>query len=111
MKNLLATILLFASPFLLAQDVIILAGHMFDAEKGSFRERVSIHIEGERISKVVDGYASDYPSTTEIIDLKNEWVLPGLIDMHVHIESESGKGSYINRFTLNQADVLSLIHI
>ncbi len=105
MKNLFATILLFVSPFLLAQDVIILAGHMFDAEKGSFRERVSIHIEGERITKVVDGYTSEYPSTTEIIDLKEEWVLPGLIDMHVHIESQGGKGTYINRFTLNQADV------
>lgn len=105
MKNLFIALFIFASPLLLAQDTILLCGHLFDADKGSFRERVSVHIEGERITKVVNDYSADYPSNTEVIDLKDKWVLPGLIDMHVHIESELGNNSYINRFTLNPADV------
>jgi len=105
MKKLLIYVLLCLSSSLLAQDTIILCGQLFDADKGTFRAEVSVHIEGDRISKVVSGYASDYPSSTEIIDLKNKWVLPGLIDMHVHIESEYGVGTVMNRFTLNPADV------
>jgi imidazolonepropionase-like amidohydrolase len=30
--------------------------------------------------------------------------MPGLIDMHVHLESETGPGSYLNGFTFNPAD-------
>lgn len=105
MKHFSLLFALLVSPILFAQDTIILCGHLFDADKGTFRDRVSVHIEGERITKVVDGYTAEYPSTTKVIDLKDHWVLPGLIDMHVHIESELGKGSYIKRFTLNDADV------
>ena len=35
-------------------------------------------------------------------------VLPGFIDMHVHLEGESNPQSYIQRFTLNEADVAFL---
>ena len=39
-------------------------------------------------------------------DLKSKVLLPGLIDFHVHMESESGgKDKYINRFQDNKADV------
>ena len=41
----------------------------------------------------------------QTIDLKNKTILPGFIDMHVHIESESNPSTYIDRFTDNEADV------
>ena len=31
--------------------------------------------------------------------------MPGFIDLHVHIESESGPQTYINKFTKNEADI------
>ena len=31
--------------------------------------------------------------------------MPGLIDMHVHLESETSKGGAIERFVLNPADL------
>jgi imidazolonepropionase-like amidohydrolase len=40
-----------------------------------------------------------------VIDLKSQTVMPGLMDMHVHIEGESNPRAYINRFTMNDADV------
>ena len=42
-----------------------------------------------RISKVVDGYqnADDYDADS-VIDLKDSFVMPGLMDMHVHLQGE-----------------------
>lgn len=41
----------------------------------------------------------------EVIDLKTKTVMPGLIDMHVHLESETNPKSYLEDFTLNDADI------
>ena len=40
-----------------------------------------------------------------IIDLKDKTVMPGLIDMHVHMESETSPSRYLETFTKNNADV------
>ena len=60
------------------------------------------------ISEVQSGYISPTESEDQVIDLKNMTVLPGFIDMHVHLEGESNPQSYIQRFTLNEADVAFL---
>jgi len=54
---------------------------------------------------VMDGYIQTKQKDTQIIDLKNKTVLPGLTDMHIHIESETGPNKYLEEFTLNEADV------
>ena len=40
-----------------------------------------------------------------LIDLTKKTVMPGLIDMHVHLEGETNKDQALQRFTLNDADV------
>ncbi|MFF2754902.1 amidohydrolase family protein [Psychrobacillus sp. NPDC058041] len=45
----------------------------------------NVLIENGIISKI-HTVESDLPSNVEIIDLKEKWMLPGLIDMHVHIK-------------------------
>ena len=47
----------------------------------------SILIEGERIKAVSDGFI-DPPAGGEVIDLRKKFVLPGLIDCHVHLTSQ-----------------------
>jgi imidazolonepropionase-like amidohydrolase len=47
----------------------------------------SILIEGERIEAVSDGFI-DPPAGSEVIDLRKKFVLPGLIDCHVHLTSQ-----------------------
>ena len=47
----------------------------------------SILIEGERIKAVSDGFI-DPPAGSEVIDLRKKFVLPGLIDCHVHLTSQ-----------------------
>lgn len=48
-----------------------------------------------------------YTKATEsdkIIDLKKSTVMPGLIDMHVHMESETSPANHLNGFTWNAGD-------
>ena len=35
-----------------------------------------------------------------MVDLKQHTVLPGLIDLHVHVENQSSPGTYLERFTM-----------
>lgn len=54
---------------------------------------------------MLDGYASAKSDQDTVIDLKTKTVMPGLIDMHVHIEGETNPNRYLEAFTLNDADV------
>src|SRR5580693_5795612 len=56
----------------------------------------SILIEGERIKAVSGGFI-DPPPGGELIDLRKKFVLPGLIDCHVHLTSQLDRGSRLRR--------------
>ena len=52
-----------------------------------------------------DGVLVDSVSSgAQRIDLSDATCLPGLIDMHVHLTSQSSPRSYLDNFTLNTAD-------
>ncbi|HKL63871.1 MAG TPA: hypothetical protein VJ883_10920, partial [Woeseiaceae bacterium] len=55
------------------------------------RERTLVIVD-DRISEVRDGYAdpADFDGEVEVVDLKDYFVLPGLMDMHVHLQGELG---------------------
>jgi imidazolonepropionase-like amidohydrolase len=75
-----------------------------DVQTGNVLSQKTIVISENKIIEIQNGYVSG-AAEDKIIDLKDKYVLPGFIDMHVHIESESSPKTYINRFTLNDADV------
>src|SRR5262245_31834429 len=60
----------------------ILGANMLDAETGRFR-RADIGIEGERIASVVAQAKPD--RRDEVEEMPGAWLLPGLIDCHVHL--------------------------
>jgi imidazolonepropionase-like amidohydrolase len=74
---------LFAIPLTNAQDTVIKAGQMFDSRTGKFLTNQIIIIKGGRIADV--GPNLTYKNTDKVIDLSKSWVLPGLMDCHVHI--------------------------
>lgn len=65
---------------------------------------MTIVVEGNTITQIISGYAS-VPEDAQGVNLKDKTVMPGLIDMHVHIEGESSPKRYEEQFRLNDADV------
>ncbi|HRV55339.1 MAG TPA: amidohydrolase family protein, partial [Mangrovimonas sp.] len=59
----------------------------------------------EKITAVEDGFIQPTSSSDTVIDLKDKTVMPGLIDMHVHIEHETNPNRYLEDYVLNDADV------
>lgn len=86
-----------------AQRTIIHAGTLIDGRSDEAREQVSVIIENDKITDIQNGYINGNRND-EIIDLKSKTVLPGLIDLHVHLESETNPTKYMEAFTFNEAD-------
>lgn len=102
MKIFTLLLISFISIFLNAKTVIH-AGNLFDSNNGNLIPEVSIVIEGEYVEEIIEGYIQPDPQDN-YIDLTGYYVLPGLIDMHVHLTSQSSSRAYLERTTLNAAD-------
>jgi imidazolonepropionase-like amidohydrolase len=105
-KPLLASGLLLAAlaPPLEAKTLLH-AGRLFDGRSGSLRTGVTVTVDGDRITGVSDGFVAGGPGDT-VVDLRGATLLPGFIDLHVHISSQqSGAAGYAERFFLNPADI------
>lgn len=88
-----------------AAKTLIHAGRLIDGRADTVRTSVTVTVDGDRIVSVTDGYAAPAPGDT-VIDLKSATLMPGLMDMHVHLSSQqSGQAGYAERFYLNPADV------
>ncbi|MCH8203986.1 MAG: amidohydrolase family protein [Candidatus Hydrogenedentes bacterium] len=93
--------------FLLAQAAhaatIIHAGTLIDGVSDTPRARVSIVVVGGKFQVIEEGYIPPNPDDT-VIDLREYTVMPGLMDMHVHLRIEHSKDSYTERFFMNPTD-------
>jgi imidazolonepropionase-like amidohydrolase len=66
---------------------VIHAGMLLDRPGRTPRRQASIIVRGGRIEAVQDGFAA-VPAGATLIDLSDRFVLPGLIDSHVHLTSD-----------------------
>lgn len=105
MKKLLLFTSLFLSSFLFAQQTYIQCGKLIDTKNGKVLTNKTIVISGNTISRVEDGFLNPEGQTTKVIDLKTKTVMPGWIDMHVHLEEQTNPSAYLEEFTLNEADI------
>ncbi len=96
------TIILTASLNAQANTQTILCGQLLDVEKSRMLDSQIITVTDDRIVDITAAGASSRGSVD--IDLSEQTCLPGLIDMHVHLTSQSNPSAYIERFTLNTAD-------
>ena len=67
---------------------VIHAGRLLDRPGAAPKGASSIIVENGKIVRVESGFAT-VPGA-RVIDLRNQYVLPGLIDSHVHLESDAG---------------------
>jgi imidazolonepropionase-like amidohydrolase len=100
----LSIFLVLATTVAFSQQTYLHCGAIFDAPKGKLIKEQTIVVEGNKIIQLQKGYIQPTGENTSVIDLKNKTVLPGFIDMHVHIENEYNATSYINQFVDNDAD-------
>lgn len=103
MKQLIFLFLLLSTT-LSAQTKYVYCGHLIDCTGKEVKTAQTIIIEGKNITTVRQGYP-EAPEGVEVIDLKSQYVLPGFMDMHVHIEHESNPKRYENGFRENEADI------
>jgi len=102
LKILLTLFIFFYSISVFAKTVIH-AGQLIDGAGVSPLLNMTIIIEGNKIESVEKGFLE--PGVEDqYIDLGSYFLLPGLMDMHVHLASEYSKNSYLERVTLNPAD-------
>lgn len=100
MKKIL-TAALFAASISQVNATTVLCGHLFEAQTGKMLPNRLIEIEGDRFVKV-----EKYDSQAKIdLDYRNQFCLPGLMDMHTHLSFEFGPTTYIEKYQLNEADV------
>ena len=83
-----------AWPVLAADYVIVHAGRLMDIPGNSVKQKASVIIRDGMIVTVEHGFVTtdslltDSTDTVEAYDLSNHFVLPGLIDGHVHITDQ-----------------------
>ena len=83
---------------------LIHAGNVFTATSDTLQSKVTIVVEDNKIQAIKPGYSEPGDNDT-VINLKNSTVLPGLMDMHVHLSFQfDGPQTYLNGYTLNEAD-------
>ena len=103
MKQIIQCAFLFSVAMMTAQDYYLQCGAVFDSNSGKMLSERTIVVSNNTIKRIDQGYSSG-SEEDQIIDLKDKFVLPGLIDMHVHIEGEFGPRTYMKRFSDNEAD-------
>lgn len=98
-------LLLFVTFLSFSQNkTIIKCGKLADVKTGKMLENQTIIILDNKIEKIVSGNY-EVQATDVVYDLSNYTVMPGLIDMHVHVEHQTNPKQYLEEFTLNDADV------
>lgn len=89
---------------LTAQKTYIHAGKLLDVKSGQLLNNRTIIVSEDKIEKIAEGFLQPTGDKDVVVDLKEMTVLPGLTDMHVHLESETNPKKYLEEFTLNEAD-------
>ncbi len=64
-----------------AQDIAIRAGNLIDPATGNVSKNQFIVVHDGKIASV----GTSVPAGAKVVDLSNEWVMPGLMDAHTHI--------------------------
>jgi imidazolonepropionase-like amidohydrolase len=70
--------------------VLVHAGHLLDRPGQQPRGASTVVVRNGRIEAIRDGFAApdSFPGAS-VVDLRERYVLPGLIDCHVHLETDS----------------------
>src|SRR4051812_12347399 len=108
MKTPLFCIALLAGSAAAAERIAITADRLLDVRSGRYIEHPVVIVEGEKVVEVITG---EPPADVKATRLDGLTLLPGLIDMHVHLDSDPTYGGY-TRYQFNDRfwSVLQVVH-
>jgi imidazolonepropionase-like amidohydrolase len=86
-----------------AATTLIHAGRLLaDPASGRVESGKTLVVQGGKVVRIADGFISE--PGARIVDLKDSFVLPGLIDSHVHLTSEQNPNARLEEVTQSSAD-------
>src|SRR5437867_5935384 len=81
-----------------AGSIVLQGGRIFDGTGAPARE-ATIVIENNRISRIVAPGTSGWPADARILNVAGKTVMPGLIDLHVHLTVSGDPGPNVGQDT------------
>ncbi len=86
-----------------AETVFVQAGRLLaDPATGKVETAKTLVLENGKVVRIVDGYVAE--NGGRVVDLKDSFVLPGLIDSHVHLTHQQSPTSRLDNVTRSSAD-------
>jgi imidazolonepropionase-like amidohydrolase len=86
-----------------ARSLAVRAGRLFDSRTGQMSMKQVVLIAGERVTAVGPEGQIKIPPETQVVDLSQATVLPGLIDAHTHMFNNRGP-----KMTTEQAMLIAI---
>jgi imidazolonepropionase-like amidohydrolase len=87
----------------MAQTTFVQAGRVLvDPASGKVETAKTLVVEKGKVARIADGYVAEPGG--RVVDLKSAFVLPGLIDSHVHLTSEQGANARLDEVTQSSAE-------
>ena len=94
-----------------AQSLIIKGANLLDVMTGELVKDHVVLVNDGRIARISPTRSADLPAGVEVIDLQGHTLLPGLIDMHVHLTSGGGYHGYESlKLTDERRAILGVVH-
>mgnify|MGYP001266799673 FL=1 len=98
------SILCSLSTQLYGQSIYIHAGQLIDGYTDNPLQNVTVIVEDGHVVSVEKDFLSP-DNGSEVLDLSNHTLMPGWIDLHVHLENETSPTRYLDSYRLNDADI------
>ncbi|QIZ76689.1 metal-dependent hydrolase family protein [Ferrimonas lipolytica] len=89
----------FSTPVANANALYIHAGNLIDGVSDDVRSNVTIVVSDNTITAIKDGFIND--DNGRVVDLTDSTVMPGLMDMHTHVDMLLNKDGYTEGFFKN----------
>ena len=89
----------------LPHRIALRAARLVDGKSDTPIANAVVLIEGDKIASIATGSAAAIPPGTEVIDLGDQTLLPGLIDSHTHLLSEMNG----ENLTLQDMEMLRIV--
>ena len=94
-----------------AQNMVIKGATILNVTNGDMIKNHVVIVKDGRIDAISPSRSADIPKGIEVVDLQGHTLLPGLIDMHVHLTSGGGYHGYERlKLTDERRAILGLVH-